>query len=29
LETTKDGTLNERFFLDLLRRAFGEDEARA
>jgi NitT/TauT family transport system ATP-binding protein len=29
LESTKDGTLNERFFLDLLRRSFGEDEARA
>jgi len=29
LETTKDGTLNERFFLDLLGRGFGEDEARA
>jgi NitT/TauT family transport system ATP-binding protein len=29
LETTKDGTLNERFFLDLLGRGFSEDEARA
>jgi NitT/TauT family transport system ATP-binding protein len=29
LETTKDGTLSERFFLDLLRRGFSEDEARA
>jgi NitT/TauT family transport system ATP-binding protein len=29
LETTKDGTLNERFFIDLLQRAFGEDDARA
>jgi NitT/TauT family transport system ATP-binding protein len=29
LETTKDGTLNERFFFDLLQRAFSEDEARA
>jgi NitT/TauT family transport system ATP-binding protein len=29
LETTRDGTLNERFFLDLLRRGFSEDEARA
>ena len=29
LETTKDHTLNERFFLDLLRRGFTEEEARA
>jgi NitT/TauT family transport system ATP-binding protein len=29
LETTRDGTLNERFFLDLLRRGFSEDEAQA
>jgi len=29
LETTADGTLNERFFLDLLGRGFSEDEARA
>ena len=29
LETTKDGTLNERFFLDLLGRGFSEDEGRA
>jgi NitT/TauT family transport system ATP-binding protein len=29
LETTKDGTLGERFFLDLLGRGFSEDEARA
>ena len=29
LETTKDGTLSERFFLDLLGHAFTEDEARA
>jgi NitT/TauT family transport system ATP-binding protein len=29
LETTKDGTLSERFFLDLLRGGFGEDEAQA
>jgi NitT/TauT family transport system ATP-binding protein len=29
LQTTKDGTLNERFFLDLLRRGFSEEEARA
>ena len=29
LETTKDGTLNERFFFDLLQRAFSEDDARA
>jgi NitT/TauT family transport system ATP-binding protein len=28
LHATKDGTLNERFFLDALRRTFGEDEAR-
>jgi NitT/TauT family transport system ATP-binding protein len=29
LERTEDGTLNERLFLDLLGRGFGEDEARA
>jgi NitT/TauT family transport system ATP-binding protein len=29
LETTKDGTLNERFFLDLLGRGFAQDDARA
>ncbi|MGH9122452.1 MAG: AAA-associated domain-containing protein, partial [Acidimicrobiales bacterium] len=29
LESTGDGTLNRRFFLDLLRRGFSEDEARA
>jgi NitT/TauT family transport system ATP-binding protein len=29
LESTDNGTLNERLFLDLLGRAFGEDEARA
>ena len=29
LEATADGTLNERFFLDLLRRGFSEDEAQA
>ncbi len=29
LETTADGTLKERFFLDLLRRGFSEEEARA
>jgi len=29
LEATNDGTLNERFFLDLLGRGFTEDEARA
>jgi NitT/TauT family transport system ATP-binding protein len=29
LESTKDGTLNERFFLDLLGRGFSEAEARA
>jgi NitT/TauT family transport system ATP-binding protein len=29
LETTKDGTLSERFFLDLLRRGFSQDEAQA
>ena len=29
LEATGDGTLNERFFLDLLGRGFSEDEARA
>jgi NitT/TauT family transport system ATP-binding protein len=28
LATTNDGTLNERFFLDLLRRGFSEEEAR-
>jgi NitT/TauT family transport system ATP-binding protein len=28
LETTKDGTLNERFFFDLLQRGFSEEEAR-
>jgi NitT/TauT family transport system ATP-binding protein len=28
LTTTKDGTLGENFFLDLLRRGFTEDEAR-
>jgi hypothetical protein len=28
LEATKDGTLGEGFFLDLLRRGFSEDEAR-
>ena len=28
LTTTKDGTLGESFFLDLLRRGFTEDEAR-
>lgn len=28
LATTDDGTLNERFFLDLLRRGFSEEEAR-
>jgi NitT/TauT family transport system ATP-binding protein len=28
LVTTKDGTLNERFFLDLLGRGFGEEKAR-
>jgi NitT/TauT family transport system ATP-binding protein len=28
LESTKDGTLGEGFFLDLLRRGFSEDEAR-
>jgi NitT/TauT family transport system ATP-binding protein len=28
LESTKDGTLGENFFLDLLRRGFSEDEAR-
>ena len=27
LETTQDGTLNERFFFDLLQRAFSEDGA--
>jgi NitT/TauT family transport system ATP-binding protein len=27
LENTEDGTLNERFFLDLLGRGFSEDEA--
>jgi NitT/TauT family transport system ATP-binding protein len=29
LESSKDGTLNERFFLDLLGRGFTADEARA
>ena len=29
LDATKDGTLNERFFLDLLGRGFIEDAARA
>jgi NitT/TauT family transport system ATP-binding protein len=29
LETTKDGSLNERFFLDLLGRGFSEAEAKA
>ena len=29
LEATNDGTLNERFFLDLLGRGFREEEARA
>ena len=29
LETTKDGTLSGRFFLDILGRGFTEDEARA
>jgi NitT/TauT family transport system ATP-binding protein len=29
LESTKDHTLNERFFLDLLGRGFSEEEARA
>jgi NitT/TauT family transport system ATP-binding protein len=29
LETTKDGTLHERFFLDLLGRGFTEEQARA
>jgi NitT/TauT family transport system ATP-binding protein len=28
LESTKDGTLRQNFFLDLLRRGFSEDEAR-
>jgi NitT/TauT family transport system ATP-binding protein len=28
LANTKDGTLDERFFLDLLRRGFSEEEAR-
>jgi NitT/TauT family transport system ATP-binding protein len=28
LATTNDGTLNERFFLDVLRRGFSEEEAR-
>jgi NitT/TauT family transport system ATP-binding protein len=27
LETTKDGTLSERFFLDILRRAYTEEQA--
>jgi NitT/TauT family transport system ATP-binding protein len=29
LETTKDGTINARFFLDLLGRGFSEEEAQA
>jgi NitT/TauT family transport system ATP-binding protein len=29
LDATTDGTLNEQFFLDLLARGFGEDEAHA
>ena len=29
LEHTADGTISERFFLDILRRGFSEDEARA
>jgi NitT/TauT family transport system ATP-binding protein len=29
LQTTNDGTLNERFFLDLLGRGFSEEEGRA
>ena len=29
LETTKDGTLSERFFVDLLRGGFSQDEAQA
>ena len=29
LETTKDGTLSERFFLDLLQGGFSQDEAQA
>lgn len=29
LDTTGDGTLNQRFFLDLLRRGFSDEEARA
>jgi NitT/TauT family transport system ATP-binding protein len=29
LETTKDRTLDERLFLDLLRRGYSEEEARA
>ena len=29
LDTTKDGTLSGRFFLDILGRGFTEDEARA
>jgi NitT/TauT family transport system ATP-binding protein len=28
LAATEDGTLNERFFLDLLRHGFSEEEAR-
>jgi NitT/TauT family transport system ATP-binding protein len=28
LASTKDGTLNARFFLDLLGRGFGEEEGR-
>ena len=29
LSTCRDGSLHERFFLDLLQRGFSEDEARA
>jgi NitT/TauT family transport system ATP-binding protein len=29
LETTKDGTLSERFFLDILRRSYTEEQAQA
>jgi NitT/TauT family transport system ATP-binding protein len=29
LDSTKDKTLNERFFLDLLRRGFGEEDGHA
>jgi NitT/TauT family transport system ATP-binding protein len=29
LETTKDGTLSERFFLDILRRSYTEEQAHA